>query len=482
MILLAKKITNIFKKESILQIAILVVLFLLSTLTHAKLFHYSYDIDEYFSIKFAQTIKFSNYYQLIDEDLGNPGFFYLLLVPLVRFSTNEAFLRMVPLTFFFLSGIVFYLLLTKMKLSSKQIIFALIFFFGIGPYQYLRFYLRPYSLLLLLIFLTIYLSFLVLEKNKFFLGIALILTVTIGFHTHFIFWLFFFFWLIVFAFSLIKKQKKDNKSFILKSLFASLILNLPIVSHLIYREIFNNQKYNFSQLGYKWPQFSGWWLIFSKFDFLINLPQFFGLIAWIIFLIIVIWTCKQQINFARKVWLKFTIIICCFYFFTPIHNYLSHAKYFVFLLPFVSIALILSIDVVFKKFKLKIKYISKIFFIFYLLLLPWMFKYPSNRYRLEIIEDWKQALDEIKISKPKIIINNCNYMHIINYYTHRQIEIVSTDKNQFCYLSNLDSNLFKNKQIVVIDRWLLRNPLPKEYSFIKIERYGIIYVGYLQKK
>lgn len=477
-----KKVANIFKKKAIIQIIVLVALFLISTFIHIKFLHYSYDIDEYFSVKFAQTINFSSYYQLIDEDLGNPGFFYLLLTPLVHFSTNEVFLRIIPLTFFFLSGIVFYLLLIKMKLSLKQIFFALIIFFGLGPYQYLRFYLRPYSLLLLLIFLTIFLSYLVLKKNKFFLGLGLAIIITIGFHTHFIFWLFLFFWLITLFSLLIKKQKNYNQSSFLKSLFVSLILNAPIILHLIYREIFTNQKYNFFQLDYRWPQFSGWLAIILKFDFLTSLPQFFSLIVWIVFFIVSIWTYKQEIDFTKKAWLKFTIIICCFYFFTPIHNYFSHAKYFVFLLPFVTTTIILSIITLFKKFKLAKKHVLKFSFVFYLLLLLWMVKYPSNKYRLEVIENWKQALNEIKISDPAIIINNCNYMHVINYYAHKKNEIFSTDKNQSCYLPNSYFNLLNNNQLVVIDRWSLRNPLPKEYSFIKIEKYGIIYVGYLSKR
>lgn len=118
----------------------------------------------------------------IEERL--PPFFFFLLVPFYLLSPSESVLRIVSVVPGIASIPIMYLLGAKLFSRKLGLIGAL--FLSLSPFAiYYSQELRPYSLFLLFSILAFYLSLLTLEKGKKSHFLGLLVTLVLGFYTHY---------------------------------------------------------------------------------------------------------------------------------------------------------------------------------------------------------------------------------------------------------------------------------------------------------
>ncbi len=320
-------------------------------------FTFSYDIDEYFSISFFKNIQLDS--RIINSDLGNPPFFYILVkLYIFFFGSNETVTRILPFIFFIFSYIVFYKLLKMLSFKVYDRSILSLLYLGMNQFIYLRFYLRAYSLLLFLCLITVYLTFKlikIIERNEnlysiTFVSFCLFLLQLMGIFTHYLYIFFNTCWMVSLVSILLMKRKvKKNKIFFLKSLFnkkhlkpvfisyiSSIFLSLIQLCNVLFRE----DKYDFVQRNYPWPNYSGWLVLLSKFNFWIYIPELINLCIFLFIFYLMIKSLRHSGLFECLI-LFYTLLSYAIYLLTDLHNYLSHAKYFVFLIPFFYLSLYL---------------------------------------------------------------------------------------------------------------------------------------------
>ena len=466
------------RKALFLQIFLLVVVSTINLyINSSKYLNYSFDLDEIFAINYANNIDEFRYWNYFNSDLGNPPFFFFLLRVWMQISTSDIWLRILPLIFYYLSIFISMKILKTLKLNKKLQLLAIVSLLGIGFYFYLGFYVRAYSLLLLLSLMTIYYTFNIdLQKSKFDL-IKLTLTIFIGLHTHYIYWIFLLFWTLAYIGSLLGNQKQSSKIWqFLLAISLGTLLSLPLINNLISRELFNHgEKYHWWQLSSsKMNPFDIWSMTLkvNKNKMPMNLSAL-GWILWVIFFLLTLLNFQNNECNKQKLILLFNLLFWATYLVTPLGKFINVIKYialFVFLLFFSIILIIENFlnKVSFSNHQKKIIYPFFIIFIVIWSLLP-----MPNTYQVQGGDDWKSvvALVENEYEDYGIILD-CLNTPAFDYYGKSNTAIYGTtmlDSGNNCQLP-LINNYYKTlNKILLIDTKEIMSGIGIENSYSLVE-------------
>lgn len=478
-------------KQSIKKTHLLIIFIVASIITllnYNKYTRFGFELDEIFLIKESQEINPLKYFDLLNRDLGNPILFFVLLKPFLMISTNEIWLRTLPLIVYFLSIWIFYELLGELKISSRLKLLTSIVFLGLAPYYSLRFYVRPYSLLLFLILLTIYQTFKVKKKQDLKELIKLAIIIFLGFHTHYIYWLFSVVWFLSsfiinknFNFQRYIKQKE----FILINLCLLISLS-PIVLNLINRELLTNS------LNYWWWQLEKHPISFPeilelilKIEFKQNFNQAIYNLSFLCFLAISILALKKKLAKNQHVLLIFSNFFWLIYLFTPLKNYLVEIKYIAVFISFIPVCIVIIINKLFNlDHYLKSK---KIMFCLTSLVIMWSLLPALEKYKIEARTDWKsvvQVIDEYRTDYA--ITTDCYDVIGLEFYLKNDLQFYGysgfLEKNS-CEFPSITDHAINLDKILLVGERVVPLPIEDTHSLVLFsEKYSPINLYFYQKK
>lgn len=424
-------------------------------LNNQKFINFSFDLDEIFAIKYAQSISNINFFKYVDNDLGNPPLFFFILKPFTTVSQSEICLRSLPMIFYLVSLFFIYKTLGILKVPDNLKILSMIMAIGIGPYFYLSLYVRAYSLLLLMIVATIYLTFRLIEKFTHKDLAQLVLIIFLGFYTHYIYWVFFALW--VFSYFLIglknriplKKQVEVWGGYV-----GGLALVFPLICHLLSRELINQEtKYDWWQLEKSPISLLDWTEIFFKIDLSqFVIAQYLVYLLWTMFLLVSLYALKKRHFLSEQMLLVFNNIFLLVFFNTSLANRFSMSKYIAafILLVSLSIPIILNSFNSFRRFYTQ-KYLFMLCFVCIAL---WSVLPMPDKHRVEGGDDWKKVatIIENKFSSHALVVD-CLQADGINFYGKRTQKLYGSRAHfsqNFCNLPDIKDHKEQWDNIVVV--------------------------------
>lgn len=474
--------------NKIYLLIILIIALIISFSNFAKYTKFGFELDEIFLINESQKINPLKYFELLNHDFGNPILFFILLKPFAMISTNEIWLRILPLSFYFLSIWIFYKLLAELKISSKLKFLTIIIFLGLAPYYYLRFYVRPYSLLLFLILLTIYQTFKLKKNHDLKSLIRFILIIFFGFHTHYVYWVFLFIWFLAGFltrnfFNFYKYFFNNKKFYII--ILGGLISLSPITLNLIYRELIKGSPYYWWQFEKTPLSFLQILELILKIEFTQNFNKAINNFILLLFLAISLFTLKKKIPKNQQLLLVFSNLFWCIYSFTPLKNYLVEIKYIAVFILFIPISFIIIAN---KLFKLDHYLKSKIFmFGAGSIIIMWSLSSPLEKYKIETRTDWKKVTKIILDSKIDYAIAADCYGAIgLKFYSDKDLQLYGysdfLSKNS-CEFPSIIDHAANLDNIVVVGERIVPLPIEDTHSLILFsEDYSPLNLYFYQKK
>ncbi len=470
-------------------ILILIVLLLVTALSFDKYAKFSFDLDEIFTVYNSKNINPFDYWTALNYDLGNPQLFVVLLKLFVLVSdSSDIWLRTLPLIFYLLSVWVFIKILNEFKISEKLRLLTVIIYLGLSPFWFFRFYVRAYSLLLLLILLTIYQSFKIIKNPRSIELKRLMIIIFFGFHSHYIYWIFNAIWIATLFFTGVLKKiltKLGSKKFF-KIVGIGVISLFPIVINLVSRELINSvNRYYFFQLDLIHPSSLEILQFILKMDLNYNFFKLIDVFFWLILFVGGVLAIKKKTNKNQEIWLVFSILFWSVYFLTPLKNFLSVFKYISVFTLFVPISLVLILN---KLFNLERSLKSKtIMLVSTMLVIVWSLLPPLKTIRVDYGDDWKTVVN--KVSRSSInsaVVIDCIDKLGFDYYAIKSLEFYGFkgfSSGNHCGLPSIIDNAQVLENILVVGDGVLPLPIEDSHNLIFYsEKYFPIKFYYYQRK
>jgi len=415
--------------------------------------NFSLDLDEIFTIRYAQEINSVKFWEYFDRDLGNPPLFFFLLSQWIKISLAEPWLRLLPFLFWALSIFYSNKLMTSIKISPAIRSIALMMMMGVGAYSYLSVYVRAYSLLLLISILTIYFTTQLIQNGFKMAGFTkLVFTIVAGFYTHYVYWVFLAFWGLVSLASVIKNGQVKSIFPIIAAVVSSVLLSIQIIWHLLSREMLSEGRYYWWQIEGEHNPLSNLWALILKIDhhsLTVTTNEIFGLIFWTTFMIIAYWGYKKSSSHGHTSLIAFSMVFWPVYMTTPLKEYLSQHKYtalFMYIF-FISLACIWENQ---QQIKTKLKN-NPIFFFIALTTIVWLIE-PSP-HKVQGGDDWKTmtSLAQGEYSN-YAIITNCLEKDGFDYYSNYKLIVYQSRSLEWsdCEMPSIDEYKEKFDQILVV--------------------------------
>lgn len=441
------------------EIIVLFVFLSTSAIGFLTFGNFSLDLEEIFALTYAKDINSLNYIEYLNGDLGNPPLFFFLLKPWAMISESEAWLRLLPFVFYSASILVLKKILPKLSNSTQIKTMVIVAFLGVGAYLYIRFNLRAYSLLLLTSLLTIYFTFKILSENSNRKdSLILILIMTIGINSHYIYWLFSGFWFSsLLAISLKNKINfRIIKQFIF-SIIVSLIINVPLFANIIKRELLEKSEYSYYwwQLERSKIKWSEIWEIIFKFSTNTKneiLNESIGYLSWFGLFILLSATIKKTKNLKVKLLLFFLNLFWITYLITPISSYLSIQKYIALFIALLTA----SIPIIIEQWE-KIKIKNNLFYVFCLSTLAvWSLSPLPFKHKVNFGDDWKSVIKLIEQNNEShALVVDCFDLIAFKHYAKKEtLEKIYGDKHlpakNDCDLELINSSGFKYEKIFLV--------------------------------
>jgi hypothetical protein len=443
-----------------LKTVVIIVFFITSAISFYRFGNFSLDLDEIFTVDYAQSINSLNYWEYFDWDLGNPPLFFFLLNMWTKVSLIEPWLRLLPWLFWTASLYYTNKLLRLIKVSPQIRSLSLVLIMGIGAYEYLSVYVRAYSLLLLLAVVSMYLSAKLTQDSAKKIDYTMLVAVVVaGFYTHYVYWAFAAFWVIIYLIVSIKSKPlsslyKTISAFVLGGLFS-----MQIIMHVIARELLSDgEKYDWWQIEGLHRPLSSTWLELLKFPhhvFSEKINETLGILFWVSFLALAKLSLKNISSNAQKVIISFSMIFWPIYIMTPLKDYFSPHKYialFMFIFT-ISMACILEN----KPFVKMIMKHNKILVVCTLLFAVWAIL-PSS-HLIQGGDDWK-----LVISKLEKEYRNNNFKLVVDcieapaFYRYLKEDIILYGSSELpsrndCELEPIEKNLENFENIKIVTSW-----------------------------
>ncbi|MCC6711042.1 MAG: hypothetical protein IT416_01685 [Candidatus Pacebacteria bacterium] len=381
------------KKELIL----LFLIFLFSLFkVGSSYFNQPYTGDEFFSFELTRDNQNSNFFSK-NLDIGNPPlYFFTLKNYLSLFPYHSEFISR-SLSLVFLSVSYFFIIkISENIYKSKKSILLSVLLFSTSVVTLTYYNLaRPYPMYLMFFIISLYLLNSKPTKIK---TISLIVTITLGTITHYVFYLNF---LAFFLLALLQKNKNASLA-ILVSFFTSMIFNFKNIYTALFGE---NYRYEFNQIYY--DKTSILELIkTSLFQGIVS----YKIIVFIVLILLIVTIIKInsiKILEKQKGFVIFAIIQFIIFYSKPFIDIFPVLTYQISLAIIVQLSFILIIDNIFSETN------KKIIFIFY-----GSFLIYSTFLRLTFFSPEITKIKEKMTNQNEQILDTACYPNMERYYTY----------------------------------------------------------------
>lgn len=339
-----------------------------------SIYKYSFDFDETYVANQALVCKISEIVNFRHDycfDRGNPPLFPILLKIFANtFNTTNQNMRIFPILISILTLIIIHKILNELKTQNIWKITILFIYSNSTLVLFASYYLRAYSLLMLIC--TVLLYFII--SNKLSRLKLLTLTISLGFYTHYTF--------VIFLFSCLLTSLVTKNIYLFKKLIGASLLSVFFVIPL-FAIIYNStlyKPYEFWQLSALAPGLIDWvTLVFNKTY--THRPVI--AICMVIYFLLTILSKEIKAKYLNT--LLIVLLVICFV--SPVKKYLSIEKYYSFILPILFIAMSTTLN------NIKIKLLSTVIFLIFLIKLP---IFMSNKDIYHLNEDWRGASRELE--------------------------------------------------------------------------------------